>query len=141
MNVDFLPTISVVFLLEYTVMLLLITFIKARSTRTCMCEISSILLKFCARFWQISSKIFVILPQISSNLLNFQHAKRVAILPNYPNSDSANNCSLFIINANLCVMKLFKLSLYQQFFQFKNRQTKEFSRLKNWQWDSQIVLL
>ena len=62
----FLPTVSVVFLLEYTVMLLLITSVKVRSTRTYMCEISSILLTFCARFWQISSKIFVIPPQISS---------------------------------------------------------------------------
>ena len=59
-----------VFLLEHTVMLLLITSVKVRSTRTYMCEISSILLKFCARFWQISSKMFVIPPQISSILLN-----------------------------------------------------------------------
>ena len=66
MNVDFLPTVSVVFLLEYTVMLLLTTSVKVRSTRTHMCEISSIILKLCARFWQISSKIFVIRPQISS---------------------------------------------------------------------------
>ena len=54
MNVHFLPTVSVVFFLEYTVMLLLITSAKVRSTTTYMCEISSILLKFCARFWQIS---------------------------------------------------------------------------------------
>ena len=67
MNVYFLPTLSVVFLLEYTFMLLLITSVKVRSTRTCMCEISSILLKFCAKFWQISSKMFVI---PSSNLLS-----------------------------------------------------------------------
>ena len=66
MNVHFLPTVSMVFLLEHTVMLLLITSVKVRSTRTYMCEISSILLKFCARFWQISSKMFVIPPQISS---------------------------------------------------------------------------
>ena len=88
LNVDFLPTVSVVFLLEYTVMLLLITSVKVRSTRTYMCEISSILLKFCARFWQISSKMFVIPPQISSNL-NFQHMKRVAILI-YPTSNNLN---------------------------------------------------
>ena len=50
LNVDFLPTVSVVFLLEYTVMLLLTTSVKVRSTRTYMCEISSIILKFCARF-------------------------------------------------------------------------------------------
>ena len=66
MKVHFLPTVSVVFLLEYTVMLLLITSVKVRSTRTYMCEISTILLKFCARFWQISSKMFLIPPQISS---------------------------------------------------------------------------
>ena len=54
MNAHFLPTVSVVFFLEYTVMLLLITSVKVRSTTTYMCEISSILLKFCARFWQIS---------------------------------------------------------------------------------------
>ena len=53
------------FLLEYTVMLLLITSVKVRLTRTCMCEISSILLKFCAKFRQ-TSKMFVIPPQISS---------------------------------------------------------------------------
>ena len=66
MCVHIVPTVSVVFLLEYTVMLLLITSVKVRSTRTYMCEISSILLKFCERFWQISSKMFVIPPQISS---------------------------------------------------------------------------
>ena len=44
---------------------------------------------------------------------------------------STNNCSLFIINANLCVIKLFKLSLYHQSLQFKNLQTKEFSGPKN----------
>ena len=84
----FLPTVSVVFFLEYTVMLLLITSVKVRSTRTYMCEISSILLKFCARFWQISSKMFVIPPQISSNL-NFQHMKRVVTLI-YPTSNNLN---------------------------------------------------
>ena len=44
-----------------------------------MCEISSILLKYCARFWQISSKMFVI-PRISSILINFQRRKRAATL-------------------------------------------------------------
>ena len=47
-------------------MLMLVTSVKVRLTKTYMCEISSILLKFCARFWQISSKMFVIPPQISS---------------------------------------------------------------------------
>ena len=70
-----------VFLLEHTVVLLVITSVKVRSTRTYMCEISSILLKFCARFWQISSKMFVIPPRISSILLNFQCRKRVFIFP------------------------------------------------------------
>ena len=82
LKVHFLPAVSVMFLLEYTVMLLLITSVKVRSTRTYMCEISSILLKFCARFWQISSKMFVIPPQISSILLNFQCMKSVATLLN-----------------------------------------------------------
>ena len=41
LKVHFLLTVSMLFLLEYTVMLLLITSVKTRSTRTYMCEISS----------------------------------------------------------------------------------------------------
>ena len=49
-------------------MLLLITSAKVRSTGTYMCEIYSILLKFCPKFWQIYSKIFC---NSSLNLLKF----------------------------------------------------------------------
>ena len=106
LNVDFLPTVSAVFLLEYTVMLLLTTSVKVRSTRTYMCEISSILLKFCARFWQFFSKNFVIPPQISPIHLNFYHMKRVATLifcrgnsmSNHPWHDTFTSQILFIFS-------------------------------------------
>ena len=79
MKVHFLTTASMVFFCEYIVMLLLITLVKETSTRTCMYEISSVLLKFSARFWQFS-KMLVIPPQISSILFNFQRMERVATL-------------------------------------------------------------
>ena len=66
LKAHFLHTVILVFLLEYTVMLLLITSVKVRSNRAYMCKISSILLKFCTRSWQIFSKMFVIPLQISS---------------------------------------------------------------------------
>ena len=47
LKVHFLLAASMVFLLEYTVMLLLITSAKVRPTRVYMSEISSILLQFC----------------------------------------------------------------------------------------------
>ena len=66
MCVHIVPTVSVVFLLEYTVMLLLITSVKVRSTRTYMCEISSVSSNFVQGFDKSLQKLFVIPPQISS---------------------------------------------------------------------------
>ena len=56
------------------------SWIYSYGTAHYICKISSILLKFCARFWQISPKNFVIPPWISSIHLNFYHMKTVATL-------------------------------------------------------------
>ena len=68
---------------------------------------------------------------VSFKGINIEWQYFVTHLPRHNQTTQTKLVQIIVLYANLCVIELFKLSLYQQSFHFKNLQTKEFSRLKN----------